>query len=44
MSLVAVIVVVVVVLLALGGRWLLRERTPDEIRAARERLRKIRRR
>lgn len=37
-----VAVAIVVALIGLGARWLFQERSPDEIRAARERLRKIR--
>jgi putative copper export protein len=36
------IVVVLILLLAIGVRWLFRQRTPEEMRAAQEKLRRLR--
>jgi len=36
-----IIAIVLVVVVAAGAIWIFRQRTPDEIRAARERLRQL---
>lgn len=38
------VLIVVIALLGIGGRWLFRQRSPEEIYAAREKLKRLRKR